>query len=105
MATQIKTQNSPERLGGGSARSHRTVGGAGGREHARLARWFVVEDVTVSVDDSTPGYRVMTDSEIEPFPEALLAVGEGFDSREAADAALVALVAADEAAASTEESR
>ncbi len=61
----------------------------------RLTRWFVVEDVTVSLDSNTPGYRVMTDREIEPFPEAWLAAGEGFATREAADAALLALRAAD----------
>jgi hypothetical protein len=103
MATQIKTQSSPERPTGVSARSSRTAGAA--TERARLTKWFVVEDVTVSVDDSTPGYRVMTDAEIEPFPEAWLAVGEGFDSREAADAALIALRAADEAGTSVDETR
>jgi hypothetical protein len=82
--------------GGASARAR------SGPEHRRLTRWFIVEDVTVAVDSNTPGYRVMTDREIEPFPEAWHAVGEGFESREAADAALVALRAADAATAADE---
>lgn len=92
MATQIQTPMSPDRLTGSSPRPAQA---AAEMPVAGHGRYFIVEDVTVSTDDSTPGYRVMTDREIEPFPEAWLAAGEGFETREAADAALVALRSAD----------
>lgn len=94
MATQIQTPISADRLPGSSTHPTQAAAEAPLAEHGR---YFIVEDVTVSVDDNTPGYRVMADREIEPFPEAWLAAGEGFETREAADAALVALCSADPA--------
>lgn len=40
---------------------------------ARLVKWFVVEEVTVSASGSTPCYRVSTDEDNDGLPEPWLA--------------------------------